>query len=132
MVSKEEGQIKNYADNGCGNCCQWCSKFDLIVSNPPYVATGDEHLSQGDVRFEPLGALTDGADGLTNYAFLVQTVPKYLKDGGQLWFEHGYDQGHAVRHMLTQAGFAAVKTIKDLSGNERVSGGCKATASSFL
>lgn len=107
-------------------------KFDLIVSNPPYVATGDEHLSQGDVRFEPLGALTDGADGLTNYAFLVQTVPKYLKDGGQLWFEHGYDQGHAVRHMLTQAGFAAVKTIKDLSGNERVSGGCKATASSFL
>ena len=98
-------------------------KFDLIVSNPPYVATGDEHLSQGDVRFEPRGALTDGANGLTNYAFLVQTVPKYLKDGGQLWFEHGYDQGDAVRQMLTQAGFDAVKTIKDLSGNDRISGG---------
>ncbi|AXF85490.1 Release factor glutamine methyltransferase [Ephemeroptericola cinctiostellae] len=107
-------------------------KFDLIVSNPPYVATGDGHLSQGDVRFEPRKALTDGSDGLTNYALLVQTVPKYLKNGGQLWFEHGYDQGNAVRQMLTQAGFDTVKTIKDLSGNERVSGGYKTTASSFL
>ena len=106
-------------------------KFDLIVSNPPYVATGDVHLLQGDVRFEPPAELTDESDGLTNYAFLVQTVPKYLKDGGQLWFEHGYDQGNAVCQMLTEAGFDAVKTIKDLSGNERVSGGYKPAAPSF-
>ena len=112
--------------------CSPSPQFDLIVSNPPYVATGDEHLSQGDVRFEPRGALTDELDGLTNYAFLVQTVPKYLKDGGQLWFEHGYDQGNAVRQILIQAGFDRVKTIKDLSGNERVSGGYKTTTLSFL
>ncbi|TDR29016.1 [protein release factor]-glutamine N5-methyltransferase [Hydromonas duriensis] len=97
--------------------------FDIIVSNPPYVAALDVHLQQGDVRFEPRMALTDEADGLRHYKSLVQTAPDYLKAGGQLWFEHGYDQAQAVREALMDAGFIDVNTIRDLAGHERVSGG---------
>ncbi|SIT16160.1 peptide chain release factor N(5)-glutamine methyltransferase [Achromobacter sp. MFA1 R4] len=97
--------------------------FDLIVSNPPYVASDDPHLEQGDVRFEPRGALTDGAGGLDDLARIIQGADAHLKPGGALWMEHGWDQAQAVRDMLVQAGFEGVHSRKDLAGIERISGG---------
>ncbi|MEB3094270.1 peptide chain release factor N(5)-glutamine methyltransferase [Achromobacter sp. D10] len=97
--------------------------FDLIVSNPPYVACDDPHLDQGDVRFEPRGALTDEAGGLEDLARIIQGAGRHLKRGGALWLEHGWDQAQAVRDLLAGAGFQDVHSRKDLAGIERISGG---------
>lgn len=97
--------------------------FDLIVSNPPYIEAGDAHLQQGDLRFEPAQALSDGADGLSHYRQIIQQAPAWLKPHGQLYFEHGYDQAEAVRALLSAAGFSEVQSWRDLAGIERVSGG---------
>ncbi|MCB5363740.1 peptide chain release factor N(5)-glutamine methyltransferase [Pusillimonas sp. CC-YST705] len=97
--------------------------FDLIVSNPPYIAAQDPHLSQGDLRFEPAMALTDGADGLSAIRLIVAQAPAYLATGGQLWLEHGYDQAPAVRSLLIEAGFSAVRSLPDLAGIPRSTGG---------
>jgi len=98
-------------------------RFELIVSNPPYIAQNDPHLSEGDLRFEPRTALTDEADGLTAIRTIVQTAPFFLATGGSLWLEHGYDQAAEVRALLTARGFSAVRSEPDLAGIERVSGG---------
>jgi release factor glutamine methyltransferase len=98
-------------------------RFDVIVSNPPYVATGDPHLEQGDLRFEPRAALVGGADGLDPIRALVEGAPGHLDAGGGLFFEHGHDQGAACRHLLVEAGFEGVHTIPDLAGMERVTCG---------
>ncbi|MDO8959334.1 MAG: peptide chain release factor N(5)-glutamine methyltransferase [Rhodocyclaceae bacterium] len=98
-------------------------RFDLIVANPPYVASGDSHLAQGDLRFEPASALTDHADGLAAIRHIVATAPRWLKPGGWLLFEHGYDQARAVRDLLVGAGFADIEQHSDLAGIVRVSGG---------
>ncbi len=97
--------------------------FDLIVSNPPYIAQTDKHLSQGDLRFEPRSALTDGADGLQDLATIVSGAASRLKRDGALWVEHGWDQAAAVRDLLTAAGFTEVESRKDLADIERISGG---------
>ena len=98
-------------------------KFHIIVSNPPYIEANDTHLSEGDVRFEPIGALTDGADGLQHYRSLLRNLAQYLHPNGAVYFEHGYNQGASVRALLSQAGLTQVRTIQDLSGNDRVSTG---------
>jgi release factor glutamine methyltransferase len=100
-------------------------RFDLIVSNPPYVASGDRHLSEGDLRYEPASALAAGVDGLDALRTLVARAPAHLLGGGALLLEHGHDQGAAVRALLGEAGFGAVRTVRDLAGIERVSGGCR-------
>jgi release factor glutamine methyltransferase len=97
--------------------------FDVIASNPPYIAAGDDHLAQGDLRFEPAGALTDHADGLSALRTIIQGSPRHLVPGGWLLLEHGYDQAAAVRTLLLDAGFAEVQSWQDLAGIERVSGG---------
>lgn len=97
--------------------------FDLIVSNPPYVANDDPHLDQGDLRFEPRGALTDGAGGLEDLGRIVAGAGPHLKPGAQLWMEHGWDQAQAVRGLLADAGFESVHSRHDLAGIERISGG---------
>jgi release factor glutamine methyltransferase len=97
--------------------------FDVIVSNPPYIASGDPHLSQGDLRFEPRGALTDEADGLSAIRAIVAGAPSRLAPDGVLWMEHGYDQAEAVRAILSAQGFADVRSECDLAGIERISGG---------
>ena len=94
--------------------------FSVIVSNPPYIEAGDEHLSQGDLRFEPQTALTDFADGLTCIRELAQRAPEFLKEGEWLLLEHGYNQGAAVRQILTANGFAKVSTQQDLAGLDRL------------
>jgi release factor glutamine methyltransferase len=97
--------------------------FDLIASNPPYIAAGDVHLAQGDLRFEPAGALTDHADGLSALRTIVDGSPAHLAPGGWLLMEHGYDQAAAVRALLDGAGYTEVQSWRDIAGIERVSGG---------
>ena len=97
--------------------------FDLIVSNPPYIAASDVHLSQGDLRFEPPSALTDHATGMTALSAIIEGAPAHLKRGGWLLLEHGYDQASAVRTQLTRAGWSDVQSWKDLAGIERITGG---------
>jgi len=100
-------------------------RFDLIVSNPPYVADADPHLNQGDVRFEPRSALASGADGLDLIRRLVQSAPAHLNPGGWLMFEHGWDQADACAALLGSAGFAQHFLVRDLAGHARISGGQK-------
>jgi release factor glutamine methyltransferase len=95
--------------------------FDLIVSNPPYVATGDPHLDEGDLRFEPGEALESGPDGLEAIEAIVASAPRYLAAGGWLLTEHGMDQGAECRALLETNGFASIETLRDLEGSERVS-----------
>lgn len=99
-------------------------RFDLIVSNPPYVAPEDPHLGQGDLRFEPQAALKDGAaDGLGSIRAIIAGASEHLKPGGWLLFEHGYDQAEACRKLLAETGFTDVFSGRDLAGIERVSAG---------
>ena len=97
--------------------------FELIAANPPYIVAGDVHLAQGDLRFEPVGALTDHADGLSALRIITAGAGHYLKSNGWLLMEHGYDQSEAVRELLTQQGFTEVQSWQDLAGIARVSGG---------
>jgi release factor glutamine methyltransferase len=98
-------------------------RYDLIVSNPPYIQCDDEHLAQGDLRFEPPQALTDGADGLTALKKIIEQAPIWLKPGGQVWVEHGYNQAVQVQGMLEKAGFTGIQSLYDLGEKPRVSGG---------
>ena len=95
-------------------------RFDLIISNPPYIAAGDVHLAQGDVRFEPESALVAGADGLDDIRQIITASAQHLNAGGWLMLEHGYDQAAAVRQLLQDAGFAEVESRTDLGGHERI------------
>ncbi|KRG84887.1 SAM-dependent methyltransferase [Stenotrophomonas daejeonensis] len=95
-------------------------RFDMIVSNPPYIAAGDPHLQQGDLRFEPPPALASGADGLDAIREIIAGAPAHLVRGGWLLLEHGRDQGEAIRALLEQAGFADVETVRDLEQRDRV------------
>lgn len=97
--------------------------YGLIVSNPPYIVAGDRHLSEGDLRFEPQGALTDQADGLTCLRTIIAGAPAHLEPGAWLLMEHGYDQAEAVRALLSGQGYTEVQSWRDLGGIERVSGG---------
>lgn len=99
------------------------TRFDIVVSNPPYVAAGDPHLAQDGLPFEPQEALSDGGDGLSCLRAIVQEAPAHLVPGGWLLLEHGYDQAAAVRSLLAAAGFVEVASWRDLAGIERVSGG---------
>ncbi|MFM0156258.1 peptide chain release factor N(5)-glutamine methyltransferase [Paraburkholderia sediminicola] len=98
-------------------------RFNVIVSNPPYIASNDPHLSEGDLRFEPRGALTDESDGLSAIRAIIAGAPARLAANGVLWIEHGYDQAEAVRGLLTAQGFEQVRSEQDLAGIERISGG---------
>jgi release factor glutamine methyltransferase len=108
------------------------SRFDIIVSNPPYIAAGDPHLVEGDLRFEPRGALTDEADGLSAIRAIAAGASAFLEPGGQLWIEHGYDQAADVRAIVAEAGFIGVRSLRDLAGIERASGGASNAHSSDL
>lgn len=98
-------------------------RFDIIVSNPPYIASGDLHLTQGDVRFEPISALVSGPDGLHDIRRIITHSKHHLKSNGWVLLEHGYDQAAQVRELLQQAKFKDVFSAQDLAGIERVSGG---------
>ncbi len=95
-------------------------RFELIISNPPYIAAEDPHLVAGDVRFEPSSALVAGADGLDDLRQIVATAPGHLVEGGWLLLEHGYDQAAAVRELLARHGFEQIESRLDLNAHERI------------
>lgn len=98
-------------------------RFDIIVSNPPYIASNDAHLSTGDLRFEPAQALSSGLDGLDAIRRIARESPAHLRNGGMLAVEHGFEQGAAVGELLTLNGFVEIYTERDIEGRERVTGG---------
>jgi len=125
---------ENFEKLDLGNVCcaqgQWCAAlpaedplFDLIVSNPPYIASTDPHLTEGALPWEPAHALISGMHGLDDIHTIVTEASHHLIPGGWLLLEHGYDQGEQVRHMLNTAGFQLFRTFRDLSGRERLSQG---------
>lgn len=98
-------------------------RFELIVSNPPYIEADDPHLAQGDLRFEPASALASGTDGLDDIRRIVAQARDHLTPGGWLLMEHGWNQGSAVREVLSAAGYRKVFTEQDLEQRDRISGG---------
>jgi release factor glutamine methyltransferase len=117
------GAQVNFTQSNWLNSIPKTMQFDLIVSNPPYIEADDAHLSQGDLVFEPRLALTDEQNGLNHYQRLVDTVPQYLSAGGQLWFEHGYNQAAQITGLLEAANFQQIETRADLGEQLRVTGG---------
>ncbi len=99
------------------------TKFDGIVANPPYIASNDPHLEQGDLRFEPMLALAAKNNGLSCLHKIISQAPQFLRQDGWLLFEHGYDQAAACRQLLTTAGFMRLICQKDFAQIDRVSGG---------
>jgi release factor glutamine methyltransferase len=95
-------------------------RFDVIVSNPPYIELNDVHLTQGDLRFEPLTALASGQDGLDDIRSIISDSLLHLKPQGWLMLEHGYKQAQAVRGLMAENGLVAIETLQDLAGNDRV------------
>lgn len=99
--------------------------FDVILSNPPYITTQDPHLSQGDLRFEPSSALTDYGNGLSCLEIIISQADQYLKPGGLIAVEHGFDQSDAVVQLMNNAGFNEIEVHLDLSGHTRAVSGRK-------
>lgn len=97
--------------------------FDVIASNPPYIPQADPHLSQGDVRFEPISALASGDDGLDAIRHICATAPGFLKPGGQLFIEHGYDQKAKILDIFRKNHFHSIQQHQDLAGNPRLTSG---------
>jgi len=95
-------------------------KFDVIVSNPPYIDVLDENLTQGDVRFEPDSALVADENGLGDIKHIAQQAKNHLTSQGALFFEHGFEQGEAVRNILTDLSYNNVETVRDFNGHERI------------
>lgn len=100
--------------------------FDIIVTNPPYIAENDTHLSAGDLRFEPIGALASGKDGLDDIRKIIEKAMLHLEPGGKLLLEHGYDQAERLAELLKLAGFDEIGHVPDLAGILRVTYGIKA------
>jgi len=103
-------------------------RFDVIVANPPYIDKNDEHLSQGDVRYEPSSALVAAQSGLDDLAHIVSVAPQYLNENGLLLVEHGYQQQQAVAELFKQHAYSDCFCKLDLAGQPRVSGGYLITA----
>ncbi|MCD5970058.1 peptide chain release factor N(5)-glutamine methyltransferase [Pseudomonas quasicaspiana] len=124
----ERNRQRLHLDNARVLSSHWFSalegqRFDLIISNPPYIAAEDPHLAAGDVRFEPSSALVAGSDGLDDLRMIIEQAPNYLNDDGWLLLEHGYDQGAAVRELLSLHGFEKIQTRRDLGDHERITFG---------
>ncbi|NMP33304.1 peptide chain release factor N(5)-glutamine methyltransferase [Thalassotalea sp. M1531] len=118
-LNLELTQVKVYQSDWFGAIDEDKS-FDVIVSNPPYIDETDNHLSQGDVRFEPKTALVAENEGLADIEHICRYAKSYLAHKGTLYFEHGFEQAHAVRSILQKHGYSEAKTAKDLAGNDRI------------
>ena len=124
----EQNAQRNNITNASFYQGSWCealpdNNYHMIVSNPPYICCDDEHLSQGDVRFEPETALASGVDGLDDIRTIIQQSITRVQNGGWLLLEHGYHQAEAIQQLMRQAGFWRISTLQDLSGHDRVTQG---------
>jgi release factor glutamine methyltransferase len=123
----ERNRVKHQLDNADIRQSDWwqavTGRFDLILSNPPYIEEGDMHLNQGDLRYEPRSALVADEAGLADLRRIIQGAPAHLASGGWLLLEHGWQQAEAVRRLLSDGGFSGVFSRRDYGGHERVSGG---------
>lgn len=131
-VDKSIGALEVARENGRRNNLQvefiqsdWFvglagKKFDLIVSNPPYIPDQDPHLLQGDLRFEPIAALASGTDGLDDIRLIIVQAPQYCMPAAWLMIEHGFDQGEAIRALFSEAGFVNIEVVQDLEQRDRV------------
>ncbi|MFT5813532.1 MAG: release factor glutamine methyltransferase [Psychroserpens sp.] len=99
-------------------------RFDVIVSNPPYIDENDHHLNQGDVKYEPKTALVAADNGLADIKIIASNALRFLKSGGALYIEHGYQQRQMVQKILTDLAYSKIETIKDYSNNDRVTWAC--------
>lgn len=117
VVRLEAGNVRILQSSWCENLT---SGYDAIISNPPYIAEHDRHLQEGDVRFEPRSALVAGEDGLDDIRIITAQATALLNRGGLLAFEHGYDQGSAVRAIFDQHQFSRVETLLDYANHERI------------
>ena len=122
----ERNRVRLHLTNATVFSSHWFSalagqRFNLIISNPPYIASSDPHLAEGDVRFEPESALVAGVDGLDDLRLIVAQAPQYLEAGGWLMLEHGYDQAEDVRALLLDQRFEEVHSRTDLGGHQRIS-----------
>jgi len=129
-LAKENAQL-NHLEHVKFQVGSWCeglphNYFDLIISNPPYIIEADPHLSQGDVRFEPLSALVSPENGLLDIVKIAQQSSLCLKSKGWLMVEHGFEQAGLVRQIFLENGYTSVSSYQDISGNDRVTIGCRA------
>ncbi|WP_433580810.1 peptide chain release factor N(5)-glutamine methyltransferase [Candidatus Profftella armatura] len=122
-LTKYNIPIKFIKSNWYNNLQNYKKLFNIIVANPPYIPKGDIHLNKGDLRFEPINALTDYSNGLSSIKEIVKNASKYLVKNGLLLIEHGYNQSNLVRKLLFKYGFSDIKSWRDLSGIERVTQG---------
>lgn len=122
LLSTSQQQTLQVRESDWFQAIAAAQQFQLIVSNPPYLAADDPHLQQGDVRFEPQSALVADAQGFADYQAIIRRAPDYLVAGGWLVFEHGCEQGQALRTILTNAGYESAQTWLDYAGLERVTG----------
>lgn len=126
VVLAQRNAARNKIDNVKFRQSDWFTAlseeplFDLIVSNPPYIDPNDQHLSQGDVRFEPLTALVAEDHGLADIRHIIKGAKQHLVHRGWLMFEHGYDQARSVQKLFAENGFDGIATYQDLGGNDRV------------
>ncbi len=138
-----EAALRLAADNaarlGITNACflagDWFEsmrgRFHVIISNPPYVAADDPHLQSAALQYEPHAALISGTNGLADLSRIVQSASAFLRPGGWLMLEHGFEQGAAVRKLFEEAGFSAIRTDRDLAGRERVTLGLRSRDSAY-
>ncbi len=122
-LARENARVLGLAMSVVKSC--WFSqlepaRFDLIVSNPPYIPDNDRHLGEGDVRFEPASALVSGSDGLDDLRLIVTQSPDWLIEGGWLLVEHGFDQAEAVAALFRERGFAKVQSLQDYGRRDRM------------
>lgn len=130
-IAKQNAEFLNLTDRVQLSQGSWYealvqgNQFDVIVSNPPYIANQDPHLTQGDLRFEPESALTDYASGLSCLEIIIAEADQYLKAGGLIAVEHGFDQSQAVLELMKEAGLIDVQVHLDLAGHYRAASGRK-------
>ncbi len=124
--NKQANRINNasFQQSSWFECLPDGETFQLIVSNPPYIDQGDPHLSQGDVRFEPLSALVADEHGIADLRFIVEQSPRYLHEGGYVILEHGFQQAAQVRELFSARGFCSVGSRRDMAGHERITFAC--------
>ena len=117
-------QVNIFQSNWFSSLKSDVNQYEVIVSNPPYLDENDQHLAQGDVKFEPKSALVAGDNGLADIKHIANEAPSYLKNEGYLYIEHGCEQKVSVQDILAVSGYEKIQSFKDYNGQDRITCGC--------